>query len=225
MNWLSVVALDVHGILQLECWGVNWYDRWRISVGVVPFCAFFPIVARWLWQRRQGGSQGKVVAMQQGLSTGFFVVMLLYPRVSANIFSALRCRWLGPEGDGPAMLEDDYKIDCMSNEYEHYRMVANVLVVLIPIAIPLVALSVLLHTARATSTRLATTTIALAPTAEEQNEFDSQLIVGFDEKLKARVHAELSTRFSFMVDDYRPGCYWYEPGVDWPAWKSSCCFR
>eukprot|EP01052_Picozoa_sp_SAG31_P039516 SAG31_NODE_5495_length_2502_cov_2.230129_2_plen_235_part_00 len=214
MNWLSVLAANIHGILQLECWGVDWYDRWTISVCVVPLCAFTPIVGRWLWQRRQGGLQGKVAAMRQGLSTAFFVVMLLYPRVSAKIFAMLRCRWLGPEGEGPAILEDDYKVDCMSEEYRHYWVAASILVVLIPIGIPLVALTVLLRTARATSTELATTAIALAVDDEEPDEFNSELIDGLDERVKARVHVELSSRFAFLVDDYRPGCYWYEPGAE-----------
>ena len=214
INWLSVFAVDVHGILQLECWGVDWYARWLVSVCVVPLCAFSPVMAWWLWKRRQDGAQGKVVAMRQGLSTGFFVVMLLYPRVSAKIFAVLRCRWLGPkppEGEGPAILEDDYNVDCMSEEYGHYWTAAIVLVVLIPIGVPLVALTVLLHTAR--STRRATTT-QLVRDDEAQDEFDSQLAVGLDEKMKAAVHMELSTRFAFLVDDYRPGCYWYEPGAE-----------
>ena len=82
----------------------------------------------------------------------------------------------------------------------------------------MIALAVLLRTARAASVQL-TTSMSSRPRDSDslnggQQDFDSQLVVGLDAELKYRVHKRLSAQFPFLVDDYRSACYWYEPGVN-----------
>jgi hypothetical protein len=75
-------------------------------------------------------------------SAAFFVVMLLYPRVSNSIFSALRCRILGPEYSVQntlttlSVLEDDYSVNCHDPRYRRYFIGAWLLVFIWPIGIP-----------------------------------------------------------------------------------------
>eukprot|EP01051_Picozoa_sp_SAG22_P007429 SAG22_NODE_523_length_9482_cov_4.992548_6_plen_279_part_00 len=226
---LAVVSVDVHGILHLDCLGLDWYQRWLIAVAVVPICLLAVVGARWLWQRRRAGTDRRArnAALQEGLSAGFFVVMLQYPRVSSKIFAVLRCRWLGPTDKGPAVLEEDFRVDCMSEQYRWYETAASVLVVLIPIGVPLFALVVLLRAARRTALAAAShdeNTIARSGDDEDEQGQDDQedrtlrIVMEPDdtvEDLHGRtaktVHAALSRKFGFLVDDYRPECYWYEP--------------
>ena len=230
---LAVVSVDVHGILQLDCLGLDWYQRWLIAVAVVPVCLLAVVGARWLWQRRRAGTDrlARTAALQEGLSAGFFVVLLLYPRVSSKIFALLRCQWLGPRtgpDKGPAVLEEDFRVDCMSEQYHWYETAAKVLVVLIPIGVPLFALVVLLRAARRTALAAAghdeNTIERSGDDDEDENARDDQedrtlrIVMEPDdtaEDLHGRtaktVHAALSRQFGFLVDDYRPECYWYEP--------------
>ena len=105
--------------------------------------------APWAWKRQRRGPKGQAEAAAEARSAAFFVVMLLYPRVSAKIFAVLRCRWLGPESIGPSVLEADYSVSCMTGRHEHYMALAGVLVAVIPVGVPLVALAVLLRASRA----------------------------------------------------------------------------
>ena len=146
---LAVISVDIHGILQLECLGLDWFARWLVAVAVVPVCLLAVVGTRWLWRRRRAGTDGRAraAALKEGLSAAFFVVMLLYPRVSSKIFAVLRCRWLGPQtgpDKGPAVLEEDFRVDCISEQYHWYETAAKVLVVLIPIGVPLFALVTIL---------------------------------------------------------------------------------
>ena len=147
---LAVFSVDVRGILQLDCLGLDWYQRWLIAVAVVPMCLLAVVCARWLWQRQRAGTDhlARTAALQECLSACFFVVMLLYPLVSSRIFAVLRCRWLGPSEKGPAVLEEDFRVDCMTEQYHWYQIAAKFLVVLVPIGVPLFALVLLFHTAR-----------------------------------------------------------------------------
>ena len=228
---LAVVSVDLNGILQLDCLGLDWFARWLVAVAVVPICLLAVVGARWLWQRRRAGTdrRARAAALQEGLSAGFFVVMLQYPRVSYKIFAVLRCRWLGPQtgpDKGPAVLEEDFRVDCMSEQYHWYETAASVLVVIIPIGVPLFALVVLLRTARRT-TILAVDETTVERSGDDDDDDDARddqedrtlrIVMEPDdtaEDLHGRtaktVHAALSHQFGFLVDDYRPECYWYEP--------------
>ena len=79
---LAVFSVDVHGILQLDCLGLDWYQRWLIAVAVVPMCLLAVVCARWLWQRQRAGTDrlARTAALQErtaeaaGEGGGFQVV-------------------------------------------------------------------------------------------------------------------------------------------------------
>eukprot|EP01050_Picozoa_sp_SAG11_P006736 SAG11_NODE_536_length_8674_cov_6.314985_5_plen_465_part_00 len=219
LNYLALVALDVSEILQLSCWtSLDWYGRWLMAVVFVPSGLLAMIAAHWAWQRRQHGAEGWAVARQKAFSSGFFIAMLVYPRVSSKIFSILRCRWLGPKPDiGPAVLVADYSIDCMTDRHQRYQAAAIVLVVLIPIGVPLFALAVLLRASRAHRANFASRDgggqlreSLVLPTPHLVDEVASVGQWSAEEE-SAYIHAQLAEKYSFLVSDYRPGCYWYEP--------------
>ena len=109
-----------------------------------------------------------------------------------KIFAVLRCRWLGPESEGPSVLEADYSVSCMTSHYQHYRTLAAVLVVVIPLGVPLVALAVLLRASRAHrvahAAQVEQLDEALAPLPEQGSE------QGLEEAEEAFVHAQLTAR-------------------------------
>ena len=104
LNFLAVAAVDIHSTFQLECWQtLNWYDRWWFEVAGPPCMLLALVAVRWAWARR--GPEDLAKAAAEAQAAAFFVVMLLYPRVSSRIFAVPRCRWLGPESEGPSVLE------------------------------------------------------------------------------------------------------------------------
>jgi hypothetical protein len=70
------------------------------------------------------------------------IVFLLYPGVCQTAFSALRCRDLAP---GLSVLLQDYTIDCNSEEYQIFRIVAIVAILLGPVGIPVGARTIIDH--------------------------------------------------------------------------------
>ena len=190
LNFLAVAAVDIHSTFQLECWQtLNWYDRWWFEVAGPPCMLLALVAVRWAWARR--GPEDLAKAAAEAQAAAFFVVMLLYPRVSSRIFAVLRCRWLGPESVGPSVLEADYSVSCMTDRHQHYMALAWVLVVAIPVGVPLVALAVLLRASRAHRAAHAAGELgaALAP-LPELGEDD-----GVEEAKEAFIHAQLAERY------------------------------
>jgi hypothetical protein len=220
LNYLALAAIDVHGILQLDCWSrLDWYGRWCVEVAIIPIGLLTLVGAHWMWQRRRGGAEGQAIARQNALSSGFFVVMMMYPRISSTIFTMLSCRWLGPKPNtGPAVLEADYSIDCMSVRHQTYQVVATVLVLLVPIGVPLFALAVLLRASRAHRAEALTAGGGTEPLRESlvlpartSAEVTVERGPSTEEYEELYIHARLAQQYSFLVWDYRLGCYWYEP--------------
>ena len=192
LNFLGVAAVDVHNIFQLECWhAFDWYGQWWLAVAGLPCTLMAIVAASWAWKRQRRGPEGQAETAAEARSAAFFVVMLLYPRVSSRIFAVLRCRWLGPESVGPSVLEADYSVSCMTSHHHHYMTLARVLVVAIPLGVPLVALAVLLRASRAHRAAHAAGELgaALAP-LPELGEDD-----GVEEAKEAFIHAQLAERY------------------------------
>ena len=97
-----------------------------------------------------------------------------YPQLSSTIFSALRCRRLGP---ATSVLEVDYSIVCTDASFLPMTVLAWILVVLVPVGFPL-SLLVLLGRRSTQET--------------------------------ADPDGHLRAIYGFCVDDYRPGCWYYE---------------
>jgi hypothetical protein len=141
LSFVGLFVADLREILRFECWGWTWYDKWLASVFGLPLLLALPIAAHWLWHycpaRHIAGE-----AKQATVGALFFVAMLIYPQLSASILSALRCRQLGEES---SYLEADYSVDCTSQRYSDYNMLALVLVAVVPFGFPLGLLAALLH--------------------------------------------------------------------------------
>jgi hypothetical protein len=125
---VAVLAIDTRSLFQVDC-TLGWYERWLLFVLGIPAVAVGAIGLYWAWQRRMDA----VIARRLAISQLFFVIFLLYPQVSQQIFSALRCRRLG---ESLVVLEVDYGISCDSTEYGHVKIMALILVVLVPLGIP-----------------------------------------------------------------------------------------
>ena len=150
LNFLGIAAVDIHNIFQLECWhAFDWYGQWWLAVAGLPCTLLAIVAASWAWKRQRRRPEGQAEVAAEARSAAFFVVMLLYPRVSSRIFAVLRCRWLGPESIGPSVLEADYSVSCMTDRHQGYAVVAGMLVAAIPVGVPLVALVLLLRASRA----------------------------------------------------------------------------
>jgi Leucine-rich repeat (LRR) protein len=218
INLLALFSADLHRIFRLDCHGVTWYVRWLISVTFLPLVAAMFIFGRWLWQYCRGGEERRADAKHEAATATFFVTMVLYPRVSAKIFTLLRCRHLGPSTGplaGPAVLEDDYNVDCFAPEYTYYQAAAYFLVLLVPLGVPIGLLVMLLRA----GSRHQRAYQALVTAEEDDFRLSQrQTLAGVPPTAvvaagssEAYVYGQLYSTFGFCTDDYRPGCYWYEP--------------
>eukprot|EP01047_Picozoa_sp_COSAG01_P051076 COSAG01_NODE_5227_length_4401_cov_2.333333_2_plen_1260_part_00 len=150
MSIISLAVVDIGSLVHFECWGGDWYAKWTLVVGIMPTLAGCFVSLRFFrqWVSAQGGvlcctglfrsaENGADVirsAKRDAISASSFLVMLLYPQISDKIFSALCCRRLGP---GLSVLEVDYAVNCLSDRYSNYQIVAAILAVMVPIGVPL----------------------------------------------------------------------------------------
>eukprot|EP01052_Picozoa_sp_SAG31_P021589 SAG31_NODE_1677_length_7533_cov_2.288054_2_plen_209_part_00 len=61
------------------------YDRWLVHVVAVPLVLFGLVGCHWLVKRCRADEDQRAAVDDNALSRAFFVVMLLYPRVSAKV--------------------------------------------------------------------------------------------------------------------------------------------
>jgi hypothetical protein len=93
-------------------------------------------------------------------------------------------------------------VSCADARYARYETAAHILVVFVPLGFPLALLAALLHTWRQSRTLWA------------NGDGDSDHAAGgdTDERAFARFHnARVESLFGFAVEDYRAGCWWFEP--------------
>jgi hypothetical protein len=128
---------------------------------------------------------------------------VLYPQLSSHILSALRCRQLG---DGLSVLEVDYSVHCGDSSYQVLRGMAIALVLLWPVGIPL-GLLLLLHRQHRRS-RVLWNERQMAAAAGTTTSTPSD-----DKASLAQFHAARMAGLpsACFVQDFRPGCFWYEP--------------
>jgi Leucine-rich repeat (LRR) protein len=231
LSYTQLFTVDVQGLVALDCHGFSWYGRWNVAVFGWPILTFSLVIIYWAWLRcRAHDSVRKANAFHSATNLAFFFVMLLYPRVSTSIFSALRCRQLGATFSA---LETDYSISCSFNDrYLRYRTSAIVMVLTWTIGIPLCLLFMLLrHSQRVRlrweARRSDTPTFdrlkdnfslnqvgSIGSMGSEQFQFYGE--DDEDDELRENTardfhQVQMQTVFAFWVDDYRPECYWFEP--------------
>jgi hypothetical protein len=129
LSFVAMLAIDTRSLFQFNC-VFGWYERWLLVVLGMPVVAIGLIGLCWVWQRQKD----KAMARQRAIDRLFFAILLLYPQVSQQVFSALRCRRLGAS---LTVLEIDYGINCDSVKYGRIIILAVFLVVLVPLGIPL----------------------------------------------------------------------------------------
>jgi hypothetical protein len=100
------------------------------------------------------------------------------------------------------VLEADYGVDCLDPLHRRFEVAAYVLVLLVPLGVPLAALAVLLRAHRAHRA----TFDAGGP--RESTAGEGAAVAASAE---AYAHARLEAQYGFLVADFRPGCYWFEP--------------
>ena len=156
------------------------------------------IVSRWLRQRYRGVQAA--TARQSAIQAGFFVIMVIYPKVSSEIFRMLRTRRLGLHA---AVLEADYSVHTDTLRYARYQLAAAVLVPLVPVGVPVVLLVLLLFSYRHRPTALEDDIPGHVPLRP--------LVDSGPANATMTRYKLLYGTFGFCMGDFRPGCYWYEP--------------
>jgi hypothetical protein len=207
METMSVFTLDIHRLVQLDCWGYDWYIRWLTTVIIVPLTLLALVACQYGVERARNKKHPDKIA-QAAIEKAFFVVILLYPKVSAKIFTILRCRWLGPVA---GVLEADYSISCDTLEYEHYHTLALLLVLVIPIGVPTLLLALLLRSAQHHRLRFNSRSV------QQVGNMFSRPVPRKAEGEKHRqeeaeyVYEKLQKTYAFCTKDYRPDTFWFEP--------------
>jgi hypothetical protein len=213
ISFAAIFVADLRDLLRFECWGTSashswsWYSKWVVSLTVTPILAFLPFFIRWGWRHirkqsrdsaraRREASELARAEIYEGLA---FVVMLLYPQISSAIFSALRCRSLG---ETSTWLEADYSVDCGSQRYKKYRTIAVALVVVVPVGIPCVLFATLIQNRRHSTAEFRKTR-----RSDGQQPPGSQFVF----EMASYRHQKAQKTFGFVVDDFQPEFYWYEP--------------
>eukprot|EP01046_Picozoa_sp_COSAG06_P017147 COSAG06_NODE_1155_length_10484_cov_7.061759_9_plen_1028_part_00 len=200
LSFAAIFVADLRAILRTECWGWSWYDRWAASVFGMPLVAVVPVAVYWLWSRisaRHVDSDSRetlhIEARESSLRALAFVAMLLYPQFSSQIFSALRCETLG---ETSSWLEVDYTVSCMDERYARYRTAALVMAFVVPVGFPLALLAALLRSWRQSS--------KLWEEAQRQTAMEAASAAEYH-------YARVQELFGFCIEDYRSGCFWFEP--------------
>lgn len=218
LNFASLVSIDVHTLIQLDCRGWSWYKKWTLNVLVVPLIVFGTagivmsrhkvcnrrstrgIESTRLSINAEPEHQAASHTTQKKANAMFFAMLLLYPQVSNQILSALHCRQLGAT---LKILEVNYSVNCDESDYHVVRIVATLLMLAWPIGIPVGLLCILMRQKRtATAHWNAKQNSASTPV----DDFETA------ETLAEYSYTHMTTTTTFcIVQSYRPQCFWYEP--------------
>ena len=183
MSYVALLTADVSTLVQFDSRGWEWFDMWLLTVVGVPVFALAIVCTRYWWQRYRRNAK----ARSNAVGALFFVVLLLYPRVSSNILSALRCRQLGAT---VKVLEVDYAVSCFDPRYLSYRTAAWMLLAVWPVGIPVGLLGLLWRHWRRNAREFEATTA----------------VAGSEESGASYNKSKLIERYGFCLDDYRPEC-------------------
>jgi hypothetical protein len=206
MSYMSFVVLDVHQLVQLDCWCVghgawchDWYLRWILRVVLVPFlavCFLLLCTTAFKFSRK---------ALVQSAYTA---VMYVHPRLSATIFQLLLCRDLGPT----SVIEADYSVSCDEAMYTRYWCVAIILVVLVPLGVPVSLLYILRSTTEHTAQEESDTQPSVRELAAVGEEVDLSMlsIQKAATNMKQQQDSTAVLR-KHLGAPFTPECYWFEP--------------
>jgi hypothetical protein len=202
MSWLSLLTIDMHRLFQLECYGYGYFSRWLVAIAAPPMLATLVIGSRAAWRCLHNIEPAAVRG--EMAASGFFAMMLFYPKLSALAFQILRCRSLG---DGLVVLEADYTVECAGALYARYHLGGILLVILIPFGVPALLLALLLRASR--RHRVQFELMGITPSGGHP--LRATLGGASTRTAAEHVYAKLYGTFRFCIDDFRDGCHWFEP--------------
>jgi hypothetical protein len=176
LSYTTFATLDIRAMLGINC--MSWYHEWLLSVVVLPCGVGIVVAIRYIWQKT---TTSRAEARASAVRALFFAVMLIHPRVSTDILSALRCRQLGKN---VSVLQIDYSISCNwsdNSAYAFMNILASLMVVTWIIGIPLGILFTLLSNHQSSADHVSTHN----PIAR--------------------------SAYEFCAGDYRNDRFWFEP--------------
>lgn len=193
-SYAAVSTMDLRIIFALDCWHLTWFEKWTLTVFIFPGAIIAAIVLQYVFERYRNGCVPRKSDTQKLLRNGFFVVMLLYPRVSTAVLSIFRCRRLSAHVN---VLDADYSIDCNSLNYMFHYRAAVAMVLVWMIGIPFGLLATMCRHARRDRFREEIRPVKILHKCDDSN--TSMLKQGW------------RASYSFCTDAYRKECFYFEP--------------
>jgi hypothetical protein len=158
------------------------------------------VLAQYVWRRRRYDDIAE--AMQGAVNSGFWCVMMLYPRVSTVVLSALRCRQLGPD---LSVLDVDYSVACSHG----VEGLAWVMVLVWPVGIPVGLLCLLWRQWLLSREQWVDSELQLT---SEGTGGESAAELTSEPPSMAEFHAKrIRDTFGFCTKDFRPSVFFWEP--------------
>eukprot|EP01043_Picozoa_sp_COSAG02_P012215 COSAG02_NODE_469_length_21727_cov_64.506334_1_plen_908_part_00 len=198
MSYVAMLTADLNALYEFDCNGWDWFSKWSLTVFFVPSIGIVLVGTRYAWQRWHKRDPN---ARSNGTAALFLMILLLYPRVSSTILSALRCRVLGSDMQ---VLEVDYSVDCLSLHYQRYRTAAFVSLALWPIGIPFGLLGLLWKNWRHNVKQFQTFSNGASQSYAVDVADDALSVAQYSK-------TQLMHRYAFCLNDYRPEAWWFEP--------------
>lgn len=132
-TWLNLLQLDMFSVVPVEClWNTaNFHSilliRTLLPLGIV---LVLTLIARVLWA---SDSPKKVDFGNFLVNIVFFIIFLIYPSTSTNIFATFQCSSLD---NGDRVLRADFSINCDTAAHQAYQAYAGVMLAIYPFGVP-----------------------------------------------------------------------------------------
>ena len=111
MRWLNVFDLNLIEIMPLACIFNSTYHTTLLLRTLLPMLALAIIFAIRKFAMSRGGDKFYDWVAEGSVTVAFFLLLLIYPSTSQNIFYAFQCLSID---DGRSLLRSDLSIDCDS---------------------------------------------------------------------------------------------------------------
>ena len=130
LSWLSLINLDLFGLAPIDCivTGQNFYTS-LVSTTVLPLVA----VGGLLVARAVAIVAHKPEVGARCVVGAFFVIFLVFPSVSARVFTTFNCETFDGEFDGSdSWMRADLSVDCNAPERTGWIAFARFMILLYP---------------------------------------------------------------------------------------------
>ena len=187
--------IDLSVFVRLDCLPAfaDFYTHWCIDVFGIPTMLFGAVGVSHCWATWGQTSREAINRAQERSRTLCFALcFLIYPRVSMRVFQMLACQRLG---ENEMWLEADYRVDCETDEFRVFWLLAIAVVALVPVGVPGCLLTKLIgvRTQRAQHD----------DSDCEQGKSDAE-----------HDHKPAPRKYAMITRSYCAECMWWEP-IDW----------